>query len=45
MTFSGTHAPWSSPRLGCSCTGSLSGIAAATRRARALASGVAYVIS
>ena len=25
ITFSGTHAPWSSPRCGCWCTGSVSG--------------------
>ena len=31
MIFSGTQAPWSSPRLACWCTGSVSGIIAATR--------------
>ena len=43
MTFSGTQAPWSSPRLGCWCTGAVSGISRATSRARARASGVGYV--
>jgi hypothetical protein len=40
ITISGTHAPWSSPRLGEVCTASASGIAAATRRASSPASGV-----
>ena len=40
MIFSGTHAPWSSPRLGCWWTGSPAGIIAATRWASAVASGV-----
>ena len=41
MIFSGTQAPWSSPRLGCWCTGSVSGIIAAIRWASAVAGGVA----
>ena len=40
MIRSGTHAPWSSPRLACWCTGSELGIIAATRSARAVAVGV-----
>ena len=40
IAMSGTQAPWSSPRLGCRCTGSLSGMVAATRPASASASGV-----
>lgn len=40
MAISGSQAPWSRPRLGCWWTGSSWGIIAATRRARALASGV-----
>ncbi len=43
MIFSGTHAPWSSPRLGCWCTGDASGISDATSAANAVASGVGYV--
>ena len=38
IAMRGTHAPWSSPRPGCWCTGSLSGIAAVTRRDSAVAS-------
>jgi len=38
MTLSGTHAPWSRPRLGCWCAGALSGISEATSRANADAS-------
>ena len=44
MIFSGTQAPWSRPRRGCWCTGSVSGISAAIRRASGEASGVSYVI-
>ena len=44
MIFKGTQAPWSSPRLECWWTGSPAGIIAATRWARAVAGGVAYVI-
>ena len=40
MIFSGTHAPWSSPREVCWCTGSVSGISFAILSASAVASGV-----
>ncbi len=42
MIDSGTQAPWSRPRLVCWCTGSVSGMTAATSPASSPASGVAY---
>ena len=44
ITFSGTQAPWSSPRPAATCTGSVSGISAATASASPCAAGVGYVI-
>ena len=44
MIFSGTHAPWSRPRLRCSCTGSVSGMSLATCWASSVAAGVSYRI-
>ncbi len=45
ITLSGTQAPWSSPRLPCWCTRSVSGNIDVTSAASAEASGVGYVIA
>ena len=44
IAVSGTHAPWSRPRVGIWMTGSLSGMSAATVAASSGAAGASYCI-